>query len=181
MTPRRLRSTPHKQEGKPRERRQPARSQLGEIEKVLKIEKPIYGGAFLGRNEGKAIFVPLTLPGEEVRVRITEDKRGYASAEVAEIFTAAPERIAPGCLHFGTCGGCHYQHAGYETQIAFKRAVLRETIERGGVRAPEEIAVLATTEPQSWNYRNRIRLAFDAEGNPGYRGRRSHSVVPIVE
>ena len=51
----------------------------------MQIEKPIYGGAFLARVEGKAIFVPLTLPGEQARVRITEEKRGYATAEAEEI------------------------------------------------------------------------------------------------
>src|ERR1039458_3915758 len=59
-----------------------------------------------------------------------------------------------------------------------KQTILRETLERGGVRAPEEMAVL-TGEP--WAYRNRIRLAFDAEGRAGYRGRRSHAVIRIEE
>jgi 23S rRNA (uracil1939-C5)-methyltransferase len=149
---------------------------------VVKIEKPIYGGAFLARVEGKAVFVPLTLPGEEARVRITQDKRGYATAEAEEIVTAAPERIAPACTHFGACGGCHYQHANYATQLAWKQAILRETLERGGVEAPAEIAIPAgEPQTQSWHYRNRIRLAFDAAGNPGYRGRRSHEVIPISE
>ena len=94
----------------------------------------------------------------------------------------APERIAPACRHFGVCGGCHYQHTGYATQLAFKQAILRETLERGGVRAPEATSVLAAaTEAQSWGYRNRIRLAFDAQRNPGYRERRSHAVIPIAE
>jgi 23S rRNA (uracil1939-C5)-methyltransferase len=144
---------------------------------LVEIEKPIYGGSFLARLEGKAVFVPLTLPGEQARVRITQSKPGYATAEVEEIVRAAPERIAPACPHFGACGGCHYQHTGYATQLAFKQAILRETLERGGVTVPSEIAVLAA-EP--WRYRNRIRLAFDAAGNPGYRGRRSHAVVPIA-
>jgi 23S rRNA (uracil1939-C5)-methyltransferase len=145
---------------------------------TAKIEKPIYGGAFLARVEGKAVFVPLTLPGEEARVRITQDKRGYATAEAEEIVTAAPERIAPACPYFGACGGCHYQHADYATQLAWKQAILRETLERGGVEAPNEIAVLAG---DPWHYRNRIRLAFDAAGNPGYRGRRSHGIIAIGE
>jgi len=149
---------------------------------LVKIEKPIYGGAFLARMEGKAVFVPLGLPDEEARVRIVEDRRGYATAEVEEIVAAAPERIAPACRHFGACGGCHYQHTGYETQLGFKKAILRETLERAGVRAPEEISLLcAADESQSWGYRNRIRLAFDAQGIVGYRGRRSHAVVPIEE
>jgi 23S rRNA (uracil1939-C5)-methyltransferase len=145
---------------------------------LVQIEKPVYGGAFLARVEGKAVFVPLTLPGEEARVRMVEEKRGYALAEAEEIVTASPTRITPGCAHFGVCGGCHYQHADYDAQLGFKKAVLRETLERGGVRALPEIRVSAA-EP--WHYRNRIRLAFDGAGNLGYRGRRSHAVVAISE
>ena len=151
---------------------------LAQIEKTVEIEKPIYGGAFLARAEGKAVFVPLTLPGEQARVRIVEDKRGYATAEVEEIVTPAPERVAPACRHFGVCGGCHYQHAEYAAQLRFQQAILRETLERGGVRVPEKMAVLSA---DPWAYRNRIRLAFDAAGDLGYRGRRSHAVIPIAE
>jgi 23S rRNA (uracil1939-C5)-methyltransferase len=148
------------------------------LPRLVQIEKPVYGGAFLARDEGKAIFVPLALPGEQVRVRVVEEKRGYATAEIKELLVVAPERIVPGCSHFGSCGGCQYQHAGYETQLQIKQAVLRETLERGGIHVPEDISVLAG---RPWGYRNRIRLAFDAQGNPGYRGRRSHAVVPIRE
>jgi 23S rRNA (uracil1939-C5)-methyltransferase len=146
--------------------------------KLVQIEKPIFGGAFLARVEGKAVFVPLTLPGEQVRVRITQSKRGYDTADPDEIVSASPDRIAPACPHFGPCGGCSYQHTNYQTQLAFKQLVLRETLERGGVIAPAEINVLSA---QPWHYRNRIRLAFDEAGNPGYRGRRSNAVVPISE
>ena len=145
---------------------------------LVHIEKPIYGGAFLARIEGKAVFVPLALPGEQARVRIVAGKRGYATAEVEAIVTASPQRIAPPCPHFGACGGCQYQHATYAAQLAYKKEILRETLERGGVYAPEDIAVLAA-EP--WAYRNRIRLAFDANEDAGYRGRRSHAVIPIAQ
>jgi 23S rRNA (uracil1939-C5)-methyltransferase len=145
---------------------------------LVHIEKPIYGGAFLARQAGKTIFVPMALPGEEARVRIVEDKgkRGYATAEVDEIVAAAPERVQPACPYFGPCGGCHYQHADYAAQLSYKQAVLRETFERGGVTPPQQIDVLAA-EP--WAYRNRIRLAFDASGRPGYRAHGSHAIVPI--
>ncbi len=147
-------------------------------EQIVQIEKPIYGGAFLARVAGKATFVPLALPAEQARIRIVDGKRGYATAEVEEIVTASPQRVAPPCPHFGACGGCQYQHATYAAQLAYKHEILRETLERGGVYPPEDIAVLAG-EP--WAYRNRIRLAFDAHGNAGYRGRRSHAVIPITE
>jgi 23S rRNA (uracil1939-C5)-methyltransferase len=148
------------------------------VSELVQIEKPIYGGAFLARVDGKATFVPLTLPGEQARVRIVEEKRGYAVAEAEEIVAAASERVLPGCRHFGICGGCNYQHANYAAQLAFKQAILRETLERGGVSAPATIDVLAGKE---WQYRNRIRLAFDGAGRVGYRARRSHDLVPIGE
>ena len=144
----------------------------------VQIEKPIYGGAFLARVHGKAIFVPLTLPGEQVRIRITEEKRSYASAEPDAIVQASPDRIEPRCPHFGVCGGCSYQHANYEPQLLLKQQILRETFQRAGLPAPEQIDVLAGNK---WAYRNRIRLAFDASGRVGYRGRRSHAIVPIQE
>jgi 23S rRNA (uracil1939-C5)-methyltransferase len=145
---------------------------------LVEIEKPVYGGDFLARVEGKAVFVPLALPGEKARVRVVADKRGYATAEIEEIVAASMGRVAPKCRHFGTCGGCNYQHANYETQLKWKQAILRETLERGGVRVEQEIGVLAG---DPWGYRNRIRMAFDAAANPGYRGRRSHAVIAIGE
>ena len=144
----------------------------------MHIEKPVYNGAFLARDEGKAIFVPFALPGEQVRARILEDKRSYANAELVEVVTPAPERLTPRCPHFGPCGGCHYQHTSHESQLAFKQSILRETLQRAGVTPPETIDTLAGPP---WEYRNRVRLAFDPHGNPAYRGRRSHSFVAIRE
>jgi 23S rRNA (uracil1939-C5)-methyltransferase len=161
---------------------QSARSQAVQLQlaepQLVEIEKPVYGGSFLARVEGKTIFVPLALPGEEARVRVVESRSGYSSAEAEEIVSPSPERVPPVCPHFGVCGGCHYQHADYAAQVGWKKTILRETLERGGVEVPAELDVLAA-EP--WGYRNRIRLAFDAAGNPGYRGRRSHAVVPVSE
>jgi 23S rRNA (uracil1939-C5)-methyltransferase len=144
---------------------------------LVTIEKPVYGGTFLARVEGKAVFVPFALPGEQARIRITQSKSGYSTAEVAAIVTASPNRIQPQCPYFGACGGCNYQHTGYENQLAFKQAILRETLERGGVPVPESIAMLSASP---WAYRNRIRMAFDAQGNLGYRSRRSHALIPIA-
>jgi len=150
----------------------------------LTMEKPVYGGDCLARSvgdtakTGKAIFAPLTLPGETVTAHITEEKRSFAKAEVDEILTASPHRVAPACPHFGACGGCHYQHADYAAQLDFKEQILRETLRRSAVAVPTEIHVLSGNP---WAYRNRIRLAFTESGEFGYRGRRSHAIVPIRE
>ncbi|HEY6445475.1 MAG TPA: class I SAM-dependent RNA methyltransferase [Acidobacteriaceae bacterium] len=143
----------------------------------LRIEKPIYGGAGLAREGGKAVFVPFTLPGETVEARIAEDHGGYAQAELEAVIEPSPARVAAPCPSFGACGGCHYQHAGYAAQVEMKRSILRETLDRAHIRDIPEIAAL-TGEPLG--YRNRIRL--HVERNPfrlGYKLRKSRITLPI--
>jgi len=154
----------------------------------LRIEKAIYGGTSLARlPNGKAAFVPLALAGELVEARVTEQKRGYAQGEVTAIVEAAAERVAPRCIHFGVCGGCSYQHAEYAAQLAIKRGILAETLQRAGVTAPE----ITVHSGEAWGYRNRIRLHFlyDAAGamredgklRLGYMQRRSNTAFAIAE
>lgn len=129
----------------------------------LSIEKPIYGGASLARIPadgptglaGKAVFVPLALPGELVDASIAADHRSYASATLEQVIEAAPARVPPGCDYYARCGGCHYQHADYPTQLAMKRDILVEALERAQVTPLSEVRV-RSAEP--WGYRNRVRL-----------------------
>jgi 23S rRNA (uracil1939-C5)-methyltransferase len=144
----------------------------------LLLEKPVYGGDCLARVEGKAVFVPLVLPGETVSATVVEDKRNFAKAEVEEIVNSSVHRVSPPCPHFGVCGGCHYQHADYPMQLDLKEQILRETLQRAGLAIPGAIGRLFS---DPWRYRNRIRLAFTPDGQFGYRGRRSHEIVPIRE
>lgn len=147
----------------------------------LRIEKAIYGGTSLARlPNGKAAFVPLTLAGEVVEARVTEQKRGYAQAEATAILKAAPERIAPPCQHYGLCGGCSYQHAEYAAQLAIKRGILEETLQRAGVTAPE----ISVHHAEPWGYRNRIRMHFTRENGSlrlGYKQRRSNITFAVEE
>jgi 23S rRNA (uracil1939-C5)-methyltransferase len=143
----------------------------------LQIEKCIYGGAGLARAEGKAIFVPFTLPGETVEAHITEDKRSFANAELDRVLEASPQRSNPPCPYFGECGGCQYQHATYAEQIALKRSILQETLERARlVSLPEIVPVYA--EP--FAYRNRVRLHLQRQPFAlCYKRRASHANLPV--
>jgi len=148
------------------------------VVELVEIEKPVYGGAFLARAQGKVLLTPYCLPGEQVKVRAVDEKRSFALCELEAVVRAAPERIEPRCQHFGVCGGCSYQHASAASQLSMKVAILKETLERALVPIPAEITVLAG-EP--WGYRNRIRLAVDEDGALGYRARRSRQIVRIRE
>ena len=150
----------------------------------LRIEKPIYGGAGLARASegalaGKAVFVPFALPGELVEARITEDRRGFASAELDEVLKPSAARTTPPCPYFGKCGGCHYQHAVYNQQIEMKTAILRETLERAHVPGAPAISTL---HGEPLGYRNRIRL--HVQRSPFalcYKKRASHQNLPVTE
>ncbi|MGC2163902.1 MAG: 23S rRNA (uracil(1939)-C(5))-methyltransferase RlmD [Silvibacterium sp.] len=143
----------------------------------LRIEKLIYGGAGLARDEGKAIFVPFTLPGELVEARAAQDHGSYANAELENILEAAPDRTEPLCRWFGRCGGCDYQHASYKQQVEIKQQILRETLERAQLNSIPEITTLYA-EP--FAYRNRIRLHVDrATSALCYKRRASHQNLAI--
>jgi 23S rRNA (uracil1939-C5)-methyltransferase len=143
----------------------------------LQIEKGIYGGSGLARAEGKAVFVPFTLPGELVEAHITEDRVSYANAGLDAVLEASPERVSPACAYFGQCGGCHYQHASYAQQTEMKAEILRETLERARLREIPEIAVV---QGEPLGYRNRIRLHVDrASSMLCYKRRGSHANLAV--
>ena len=150
----------------------------------LRIEKAIYGGSGLahqteGKDAGKAIFVPFTLPGELVEAQRSEEKSSFGEAKLLNIIEPSANRIEPRCIHFGECGGCHYQHTGYATQTEMKYNILRETLERAGLTDLPQIQP-HTSEP--WHYRNRIRLRIaEFEGNlrVGYLRRASSEFLPV--
>jgi 23S rRNA (uracil1939-C5)-methyltransferase len=140
-----------------------------------------YGGEAMGRlDDGRAIFVPFGLPGERVRIRLTEEKRSFGHGEIVEILQAAPERITPRCKHFGPCGGCHYQHLSYEMQLKAKADILRDQLQRiGKIENPPVQETVAS--PNEWNYRNHIQFHLDNHGKPGFQASTSNRVIPISE
>ncbi len=141
----------------------------------------VYGGTAIGRlADSKAVFVPYGLPGERVRVRITEEKRGHALADLVEIIKPSPERITPRCKHFSVCGGCHYQNLPYERQLVVKAGIMRDQLERiGGIQAPPLQPIVPAPEP--WFYRNHIQFHLTPAGGLGFQAGDSHHVVPITE
>jgi 23S rRNA (uracil1939-C5)-methyltransferase len=134
----------------------------------LVLEKHTYGGDAMGRlADGRAVFVPFGLPGERVRVRLTEEKKNFARGEIVEILESAPERIVARCKHFGECGGCHYQNLPYEKQLEIKTEILRDQLTRiGKIENPPVQPMVACPTP--WNYRNHVQFSLTERGKLGY-------------
>jgi len=142
-----------------------------------------YGGDALGRitseSGSRAVFVPFALPGEKIRARIVEEKKGFVRAELVELLEPSPQRIAPRCIHFTSCGGCHYQHITYAAQLSAKEAILRDQLTRiGKIESPPVKSIVAS--PIEWNYCNHVLFHLSDEGKPGYVGAWS-GIVPISE
>ena len=145
------------------------------------LEKLTYGGEAMGRlPDGRAVFVPFGLPGETVRVRLTQDKQNFARGELLEVLTASAERIDPKCKHFGKCGGCHYQNLSYEDQLQAKTGILRDQFQRIGKIENPPIKLIVPS-PLEWNYRNHVQFHLTAEGKLGFVNSKGNSVFPIEE
>lgn len=138
------------------------------MEHEITLATLTYGGDAMGRlPDGRAVFVPFGLPGERVRVRLTDEKRNFARGEIVEVMDASPNRIVPRCLHFGVCGGCHYQHLPYEEQLKAKTEILRDQLTRiGKIESPSVQQMVASPSP--WNYRNHVQFHLTREGKLGY-------------
>ena len=140
------------------------------------IEKWVYGGRGLARLDGQVVLAPFVLPGEVVEVAVERERPGLVEARLLGVVTPSVERVAAPCPYFMRCGGCHYQHAPYEFQLARKVEVLREVLRRvGKLDAPEEIAVIAGAPLE---YRNRVQLHL-AGGEIGYLEAASNRLCPV--
>ncbi len=152
-------------------------------EKLLdvKFDILVYGGDAMGRlPDGRAVFTPFVLPGETARIRLVEEKKGFARGVAVEILQPSPERITPRCAHFGVCGGCHYQHLPYPAQLAAKAEILKDQLMRiGGL--PDPSIAEAVPSPEPWNYRNHVQFHLTADGKLGYHAARSDEVIAVDE
>jgi 23S rRNA (uracil1939-C5)-methyltransferase len=160
---------------------------------TLQLTTITNGGAALGRHEGRAIFVPYTLPEETVRVEISEDKGRYAFARPVEVLEPSPDRVVPPCPYFGLtgCGGCQWQHISYQAQLRFKAQIVADQLTRiGGISDPRVHPTLP--DSSGWAYRNHAqfhpapggRLGFHsapAGHVSGQRNRQDREVIAIEE
>jgi tRNA/tmRNA/rRNA uracil-C5-methylase (TrmA/RlmC/RlmD family) len=127
------------------------------------------------------VFVRHALPGERVRVQVTEERASYLRADAVEVVHASAARVRPPCRYAGPgrCGGCDWQHVALDEQRSLKAAVVREQLQRmaGVARDVRVEAVEGDRDGLGW--RTRVRFAVDAAGRPGLRRHRSHEVEPI--
>jgi 23S rRNA (uracil1939-C5)-methyltransferase len=152
--------------------------EVGDLVEVT-IEQLGAQGDGIGRSGGARVFLPLALPGERWRARLTARRGdGFVAAPIG-----VPEQVARApapCRHFGTCGGCQLQHLPAADYATWQRAAVVQALARRGLRAIE-VAPARITPPAS---RRRVRLAFTAGPGGvrlGFRVRGGHALVDVAE
>jgi len=125
----------------------------------LTIERIATEGKCLGYHEGKVVFVSNVAPGDVVDVRITKGKSSFMEGEAVHFHSYSKDRIEPFCAHFGTCGGCKWQHITYDLQQEYKRQQVVDQFQRiAKVTVPEVAPILASANTQY--YRNKLDFTF---------------------
>ncbi len=151
----------------------------------LEVGPVAHGGSCVARHEGRVVFVRHTLPGERVRVRVTEDGGGsFVRADAVEVLRASPDRVERPCEQSGPgkCGGCDFQHVAVPAQRALKAAVVREQLSRlAGLDVPVEVEALPgpTGEREGLDWRTRMGFAVRPDGVAGLHQHRSDEVYAL--
>ncbi|MCW2831675.1 MAG: tRNA/tmRNA/rRNA uracil-C5-methylase, partial [Aeromicrobium sp.] len=146
---------------------------------VVDVGPVAHGGHCVARLDGQVVFVRHTMPGERVRIRITDRTSSFLRADAIEVIRAAPGRVEPPCEYAGPgrCGGCDFQHVAPATQRELLGDVVREQLQRlAGLTWEGEVE---SVEPAALGWRTRVQFAVDEQGRPGLRKHRSHEIVPI--
>ena len=155
--------------------------QQGEIIK-LSITDLSNTGDGVGRWENRVVFVPNTVPGDEMRVKLTKVKATHGFGIPAGIVTASPDRVRPACIVADKCGGCQWQAVSYEAQLAAKHRLVTDALVRIGKLEDVQVDPVMAAERQL-NYRNKATYPVVKSQiktvKAGYYRRGSHTVVNL--
>lgn len=125
----------------------------------LQIETIAAEGKCIAKIDGLVIFLKGGAPGDIVEATITRAKKSFLEARVDKIIKESEKRTTPFCFHFGTCGGCTWQHINYDTQLYYKQKQVQDNLERiGGLSLPEIKPILGSYKTKF--YRNKLDFTF---------------------
>lgn len=151
----------------------------------VKIEKIVYGGEGLGYyNNEFAMFVPMSVPGDVLKVEIISLKKSYGRALIKEILIPGPERIKDlSHITFEDFQGCDFGMLNYESQLKYKKEMVEDVVRRIGKNS--DVLIEDTFEsPVEKNYRNKVIEPFSLKGKEiitGFFKRKSHDVFQVED
>ncbi|MFB0945395.1 MAG: 23S rRNA (uracil(1939)-C(5))-methyltransferase RlmD [Spirosomataceae bacterium] len=130
------------------------------LEAVTVTDFAAEGKCFV-KHDGQIVFLntPNIAPGDVVDVLIKRKKSNHSEGIVLRTISLSPLRREPICSHFGTCGGCKWQHIPYEMQLEQKQKQVYDHLERiGKIDIAEKLPILPTEN--EYFYRNKLEFTF---------------------
>ena len=129
------------------------------FENVEVIDAGAKGKSVGKAPDGRVIFLTNAVPGDVVDVMTTKKRKAYFEGVATNFHTFSDRRTEPVCQHFGTCGGCKWQHMGYEHQLYFKQKEVENNLKRiGNLELPDTTPILGSKE--QYFYRNKMEFSF---------------------
>ena len=148
----------------------------------LKITDLNSTGDGVGRFAERVVFVPDTVTGDRVLVRLTQVKPKYAQGKLQQLLEPSPHRIRPRCIVADKCGGCQWQHIDYDYQREAKRQQVIQALQRlGGFTALPVEPILYTANHLHYRNKSTYPLARSAKGHvqAGYYRQGTHQLVNL--
>ena len=129
------------------------------FEKIEVIDAGAKGKTVGKAPDGRVIFMTNTVPGDVVDVQTTKKRKAYFEGSAINFHSYSDKRVEPRCEHFGVCGGCKWQHMGYEHQLFYKQKEVENNLRRiGHLDLPESSPILGSKE--QYFYRNKMEFSF---------------------
>lgn len=116
-------------------------------------------GNSLARVNDMVVFIPYGAPGDIADIKLNKKKKSYAEGHITNLIKPSEIRQEPKCEHFGTCGGCRWQHLPYEFQLKCKQQQVNDALVRiAKIQIPEISPILGSKN--IWEYRNKMEYTF---------------------
>ena len=152
----------------------------------IEIEKIVFGGEGLGRIDGFAVFVPMSVPGDKVEIEIISVKKSYARGLITRIIEPSKDRIEDlSKISFEDFDGCDFGMLKYEKQLEYKDKMLEEVLTKIAEIDLKKVKISKIIgSDEKINYRNKTAEPFfkkDGIIHTGFYSRKSHNVFSAKE
>ena len=135
------------------------RNKKQQFQNIEVIDAGAKGKSIGKAPDGRVIFLSNAIPGDIVDVQTTKKRKAYFEGKATHFHKLSDKRTTPVCEHFGVCGGCKWQHMGYEHQLYFKQKEVENNLKRiGSIELPETTPILGSKE--QYFYRNKMEFSF---------------------
>ncbi len=129
------------------------------FEKIEVVDAGAKGKTVAKAPDGRVIFLSNTVPGDVVDVQTTKKRKAFFEGVAIHFHEYSDKRTESVCEHFGVCGGCKWQHMGYQHQLFYKQKEVENNLLRiGHIELPKPAPILGSEK--QYFYRNKMEFSF---------------------